>query len=596
MLAEGSDIPVLDIDQLPTADQPPPRSPIDDLIPGGLPDASLDPLADGILMRHQKDWIADTSPLKLAEKGRRTGITFAEALDSTLIAAAAQSAGGDSTYYIGDTKPKGLEFVAVCARFAKAVAAELLEVSEFVFDDLQPDGSTKQIAAYRIRFASGNEIVGLSSNPANIRGLQGRVVIDEAAFHRDVAAVIDACNAMLIWGGTIRIISTHNGALNPFNQLIKETREGAYDYSIHTITFDEAVENGLYERVCLMKNWDATAEGKAKWYQGIRRSYGSRAEAMREELDVIAREGDGVLLPLAWIEACSTDRYKVAKWEPPAEGRGQRPFVHWPEDVRREAMLNWLHREVLPVLMRFGSDGHTWFLGGDFAMRQDRSSYPIGFVDDRLRRHVPLILELKQCPYDQQKQALYWLVDVIQEIGRFGGGVLDANGNGMALAQEAAQRFGPERIVELMPSAAWSRENGPPFRAAFEDGTILIPAEKDTRDDLRQLKIIGGVAKLPTHVRTKGTDGGKRHGDNAIGLWNFYAATLNEATPVYEYQSAGQRDSGVFGDAAGYAGGGGLGGIGGGSGSDLGGGLGGGSGRDWHAPPLGVKFGRGGLL
>jgi hypothetical protein len=37
----------------------------------------LDPLADGILMAHQKAWIEDDSPLKLGEKGRRTGITFA---------------------------------------------------------------------------------------------------------------------------------------------------------------------------------------------------------------------------------------------------------------------------------------------------------------------------------------------------------------------------------------------------------------------------------------------------------------------------------------------------------------------------------------
>ena len=146
-------------DQLPTADQPPPRSPIDDLIPGGVPSVDLDPLADGILMEHQKEWVEDQSDLKIARKGRRTGFTFAEALDSTIIAATATGEGGDSTYYIGDTKDKGLEFIATCAGFARHVAKELLTVGEFMFDDVQPDGTTKQIAAYRIRFASGNVIV-----------------------------------------------------------------------------------------------------------------------------------------------------------------------------------------------------------------------------------------------------------------------------------------------------------------------------------------------------------------------------------------------------------------------------------------------------
>ncbi|MED5550048.1 MAG: hypothetical protein VX529_11885 [Pseudomonadota bacterium] len=502
----------------PTTDQAPPRSPIDDAIPGMLPPEGLDPLGDGILMQHQRDWLADQAPLKLAEKGRRTGITFAEALDSTLTAMAAKSAGGDHTYYIGDTKDKGLEFVAVAARFAKTVAKELLDVEEFVFTDVQEDGSSKDIAAYRIRFASGHQIVGLSSNPANIRGLQGRVVIDEAAFHRNVAAVIDACNALLIWGGTIRIISTHNGDLNPFNELIKESRQGQYDYSIHTITFDDAVANGLYERVCLIRGWTATPEGKDEWYRRVRKSYGSRVEAMREELDAIPREGDGVLLPLAWIEACSTTDYKVVRWEPPHEG-----FVDMPESARRGEMALFLQEKVAPALDRFREQGLTWHLGGDFAMRQDRSAFPIGFVGQDLKRHVPLILELRACPYDQQKQALFWLV---QYVGSLASGVLDANGNGMVLAQEARQRFGANRITELMPSNEWLREYTPRFRAAFEDRTILLPADLDVRNDLRQFQIVGGIAKVPSEIRTKGTDGGKRHGDAGVATLNFFAATF----------------------------------------------------------------------
>lgn len=564
----------IDADELPTVDQAPPRSPIDDLIPGSLPPEDLDPLADGILMEHQKEWVEDQSPLKLGKKGRRTGITFAEALDSTIIGAASKAAGGDNTYYIGDTKDKGLEFVAVCARFAKTVAKELLEVDEFLFEDKQSDGESKYINAYRIRFASGFTIVGLSSSPANIRGLQGRVVIDEAAFHRNVAAVIDACNALLIWGGTIRIISTHNGALNAFNELIKETEAGKYDYKIHTVTFDDAVRNGLYERVCLMKGWTPTPEGKAEWYKRIRRAYGTRVEAMREELDAIPREGEGTLLPLAWIEACSTERYKVARWEPPKAERGQPDFVHWAEHQRRSEMLRWLEETVKPILAQFAGQGLTWFLGEDFAMRQDRTCIPIGFVDQQLKRHVPLIVEMRQCPYDQQKQALFWLVDLVSLMGRFGGGVLDANGNGMALAQEAAQKFGPDRIVELMPSDAWRRQYGPHFRAAFQDGTILIPADIDVRNDLRQLQTIGGVAKMPSHIRNEGTDGGKRHGDAAIGLWNFHAATMNEAVPTYAYVPVGGTRGGAYDGAE--------------DGDDDRGG--------WWQPPLGQRLRAGGPI
>ncbi len=181
-----------------------------------------DPLAEGVLMAHQRAWIEDKSPLKLVEKGRRTGITFAEALDDTLIAAATVKAGGDNVFYIGDTRDKGREFIGYVSNFARAITSHSGDVEEFLFSDQRADGSTKYISAYRVRFASGFRVEALSSRPENIRGLQGIVVIDEAAFHQDVRAVLDAVNALLIWGGKIRVISTHNGVLNPFNELIRE--------------------------------------------------------------------------------------------------------------------------------------------------------------------------------------------------------------------------------------------------------------------------------------------------------------------------------------------------------------------------------------
>lgn len=509
-----------------------PESAVDLIAPGELPPEDLDPLAEGILMKHQADWVADQSPLKLGEKGRRTGITFAEALDSTLIAATKRKDGGDNTWYIGDTKDKGLEFIGVCARFATHVAKELVKIEEFLFEDRQPDGSSKYINAYRIRFSSGLQVAALSSRPANIRGLQGRVVIDEAGFHPHVRQVIDACNALLIWGGVIRIISTHNGVLNAFNELITETREGKYDYKIHRITFDDAVRNGLYERVCRVRGWTPSVEGKREWYQRIRRSYGSRTEAMREELDAIPREGEGVLLPLAWIEACCNPDYRVARWSPPSED-----FVDWPEHTRRQEMDAWLEEHVRPQLEQLPP--HPTAIGEDFGMRADRTSIVIGYTDRGLTRRVPLIVELDRCPYDQQKQTLFYIADRLK---RFQGGILDANGNGMALAQEARQKYGAERIVELIASDAWYRENTPRFRAAFEDGTIEIPADRDVRDDLRQIRMIGGVGKVPSDVRKEGTDGGRRHADAAVALMNFYAATYRNVAPI-EFRSAGPRSS-----------------------------------------------------
>ncbi|WP_237172075.1 hypothetical protein [Pandoraea norimbergensis] len=63
--------------------------------------------------------------------------------------------------------------------------------------------------------------MALTSRPSNLRGRQGTIVIDEAAFHDQLSELLKAALAMLIWGGRVRVISTHNGTDNAFNELVK---------------------------------------------------------------------------------------------------------------------------------------------------------------------------------------------------------------------------------------------------------------------------------------------------------------------------------------------------------------------------------------
>lgn len=114
----------------------------------------------------------------------------------------------------------------------------------------EPHSLSTLIAPYLL---SGFCVEALSTRPEIVRGLQGVVVIDEAAFHGNFREVLDAVNALLIWGGKIRIISSHNGVQDPFNELIKEDRTGKVPYSIHKATFGDAIRNGLFKRVCFTK-------------------------------------------------------------------------------------------------------------------------------------------------------------------------------------------------------------------------------------------------------------------------------------------------------------------------------------------------------
>ncbi|UTO29301.1 hypothetical protein [Bartonella harrusi] len=482
-----------------------------------------DPLADGVLMAHQRAWIEDKSPLKLVEKGRRTGITFAEALDDTLIAAAKREAGGDNVFYIGDSKEKGREFIGYVSNFARAITSNSGDVEEFLFSDQKADGSTKYISAYRVRFASGFRIEALSSRPENIRGLQGIVVIDEAAFHQDVRAVLDAVNALLIWGGKIRVISTHNGVLNPFNELIREARVGKVPFSLHCYPFVEAVKNGLFKRVCAMKGevWSARAE--QQWEQQIRASYGVRFSAMRQELDAIPADQEGAALTRLQIENCCAPDIAVLRFACVDAFKNQSDYQ------RTVAALNWCDGHLKPLHAVLDRRRQHVF-GVDFARSGDATSIVVLEIGQDLVRRVRFMVELRNTPFDQQREILFY---VVSGLPRLLGGALDARGNGAYLAEKAAQRYGA-CVKEVQLSQSWYGKEMPAYLEAFGDGSIVLPRDCDIVADHQALSYVNGIVKIPDNHRFKGSDGFMRHGDSAIACALAYFAS-RQTPEIYDY-------------------------------------------------------------
>ncbi len=168
-----------------------------------LPDTSaLD--APPVLLPYQQRWVANTSPLKVIEKSRRTGITWAEASDNVLTAASSAPAGGMNVYYIAYNQDMTVEYIQACAMWARAFNYAASEIEEGFWEE---DDDDKHIRTYTIKFPdSGFRIVALSSRPSNLRGRQGIIVIDEAAFHEQLDELLKAALAMLIWGKGTRYL------------------------------------------------------------------------------------------------------------------------------------------------------------------------------------------------------------------------------------------------------------------------------------------------------------------------------------------------------------------------------------------------------
>jgi phage FluMu gp28-like protein len=480
-----------------------------------------------VLLPYQQAWVADESQVCVAEKSRRVGLSWAEACKSVLKAAPAN---GDDTWYIGYNKDMSEEFIRDCAFWAQHFNVVAGELEEFMFNDEERD-----ILAFRIRFASGLRITALSSRPSNLRGKQGRVVIDEAAFHDKLGELLKAAFALLIWGGTVSIISTHDGVENPFNELINDIRAGKKPYSLHRITFDEAIAQGLCKRVFLSTGRTWSAQAEAEWAETIRAIYRPNDS---EELDVIPSQSGGAYMSRSLIESRMDQSIPVLRLTCP-DAFEQRP------SAEREAFVaDWIEEHLQPLLAALPRDLRSVY-GLDFARTGDLSVlYPL-LEEQNLHRRMPFLVEMRNVPFKQQEQLLFWVAD---HLPRFSGGAHDARGNGQYLAEVAMQRYGASMIHQVMLTQQWYRENMPRYKAAFEDGEITIAKDADVLADHRAIVVDKGVPKVPDSGHTTGSDGGQRHGDAAIAGALAWHASLNHGSPIEFEPVGGGRIGGEYDD------------------------------------------------
>ncbi|HMN55635.1 MAG TPA: hypothetical protein PKE15_00175 [Ottowia sp.] len=499
------------------------------------PPAPGEDLPPPVLLPYQQAWIADEAVLKIAEKGRRVGLTWAEAADDVMIAARAELP--ENVMYISATEDMGREYIEACAMWAKAFDYAAGHISQGLYDD----GGGRSIKTFEIDFpASGHRIVALSSRPTNLRGKQGTVVIDEAAFHQDLPAMLKAALALLLWGSKVRVISTHDGVENAFAQLVDEVRAGKRggNATVHRIAFCDAVAQGLYRRVCLRRGIDWTQAGEDAWVAAAYSFYGDDAA---EELDVVPSSSGGKYLSLALISQRMVPAWSAEHPDGPAllRGKWDDAFAYLAEDVRAYAIAGWLAEHVEPHLQRLDGDRRHVF-GQDFARSADLSVITVAAELGDLTHQVRLVIELANCPFSSQQQILFFVINGLQR-KRFRGGAMDATGNGAALAEAAAQRYGTEMVEQVKLSQGWYLAHMPKLKAGLQDGTLHgIPRDDALRDDLRAIQLVQGVPLVPKQntagARAQAAEGGgkaqRRHGDFAVSLLMCEYAFHREAGEI----------------------------------------------------------------
>ena len=397
----------------------------------------------GYQRRVVDDLFAGVSLLAI-DKSRRIGLTWGVAAFATLKASAAAEAGGQNIWYMGYDAEMTREFIEVCAMWARAfglVAGDLEEEEVLYIDD---NGREQGVKAFSIRLASGNRITALPSVPRALRGKQGIVLLDEAAFYSSIAETLKSAMALLIWGGQVVVISTHDGVANAFNTLLGEIDAGKRNGKRITITFAQAMADGLYERVALVARTKGTEiPPKELWEADIRASYGDDAA---EELDCIPKIGSGALISIEDIIAAE-------------------------------------HADCgIPELYQ----GGLCYLGRDVARRRDgQIQIAMELLGDVLwERDGYREVGQTFAHQDEFFDRMFLIRRIVQAM-------VDQTGMGEKVVEDAIRRHGATRVIGVLLTGPMRVDLALGLAKRFQERKIRIRSHPATRADLMAIKKIG---------------------------------------------------------------------------------------------------------
>ncbi len=406
------------------------------------------------LLPYQNRWIADRAGFKVIEKSRRIGISWAEAYDAVL------HAGGDrgNVYYQSYDRDMTRGFIDDCADWAR-----VLEIGSRLAAEPLLAEMAGSVQVFKLALATGKEIRAMTSAPRAFRskGRPGdRAVIDEAAFVDDLAAVLKAARAFRQWGGSVHVISTHNGAASVFSSLCRDLRDRLVPGSLHRVTFRDALADGLYRRICEIRRERWTPEGEAGWEAAIRREYGADAA---EELDCVPAAGAGAWLAWELIRAAEDPAAGA-----PAGYRGGRCWIG--VDIARRRDL-WVAAVLEAV-------GDVLWLRELVTRRGITFSEQVGVVADLAGRYRPLRV------------------------------AVDQTGMGEAVVERLRERHGRLRVEGVVMTAPRRLDLATALRAALEDRRLRLPPDEALRRDLHAVRAESGGAGAPRLVAVRaGTDG-----------------------------------------------------------------------------------------
>lgn len=436
--------------------------------------AKIIPQKNALLLPYQARWVLDGSRLKLMEKSRQIGISWASAY-SLVRRKSVQGCRFDSWVSSRDEIQAKL-FLEDCKQFAAILDVLAEDLGKELLDD-------KGSSSYVLKFGTGVRINSMSSSADAQAGKRGDRFLDEFALHPDPRKLYAIAYPGITWGGQMEMVSTHRGSHNFFNELVREIKEkgNPKKISLHTVTLEDALNDGFLYRLQSKLAADDERQDldESEYYNYIKSSCADEESFLQEYMCIPADDASAFL---------SYDQIAACEYSVNPEG------IFDPDDLSSLKECKSL------------------YVGVDVGRKRDFTAIWVNsFEGDR---HLcRKLITLEKMSFSNQEKILYRLLE-LSNVRRC---AIDATGLGMQLAERAAEKFGSYKVESVMLSAQVKEALAYPFRAAFEDLNIRIPSDKFLRADLRAIKKETTAAG---HIRFSADHGKNGHADR------FWAGAL----------------------------------------------------------------------
>ena len=423
------------------------------------------PAAGTLLLPYQAAWVKDEARLKIAEKSRQIGWTWATAYG--LVRRKALAGARLDAWISSRDDIQARLFLEDCKSFAAILQTGAEDLGERAID---ADGHS----AYVLAMANGLRLHSMSSNPDAQAGKRGDRVLDEFALHPDPRKLYAIAYPGITWGGSMEIFSTHRGSANFFNGLIQEIQHkgNPKGFSLHRVTLQDALDQGFLAKLQAKLPADDRRQemDEAAYFDFIKAGCADE-ESFAQEYMCIPSDDASAFISYDLLDGC-----KYA------------PGVDW--ETRGDGQL---------------------YLGVDIGRTRDLTCFwLVESVSGTLFTRA--VVTMQDATFEAQEAAFYALMD----LPRMTRACIDQTGIGRQFAERAAKRYG--RKAEGVTFTGPVKESlAYPLKAALEDRTLRVPDDPAIVADFRAIR---KTTTSAGNIRFEGERTANGHSDR------FWAAAL----------------------------------------------------------------------